>query len=93
MTNGYFNISDKLLQATRVAKKIVRGKRCLLGFTIDTDIVVNGITYKKKRAFDINVDAESIVVSTKTENTKIKVPSFSLATITYESNTVYIETK
>ena len=47
MNNGYFEINDKLLDAAKVSNKFVRGKRFLLGFSLDTDISINGTVYRK----------------------------------------------
>lgn len=95
MNNGYFEINDKLLDATRVSNKFVRGKRFLLGFSLDTDIVINGTTYRKMRALDIDIDQETIILSKKKDgtNTKVKVSDFTFATIDYVDGAVKIITK
>ena len=92
MNNGYFEINDKLLDAAKVSNKFVRGKRFLLGFSLDTDISINGTVYRKMRALDI--DQENIVLSKKNGNsTKVKVPDFTFAAIDYVGGDIDIITK
>lgn len=95
MNNGYFEINDKLLEATRVSNKFVRGKRFLIGFTIDTDIMVNDTIYRKIRSIDINIDDETILLSKKKDNSnvKVKVPAFTFAEIDYIEGDIKITTK
>ncbi len=94
MNNGYFEINDKLLDAAKVSNKFVRGKRFLLGFSLDTDISINGTVYRKMRALDIDIDQENIVLSKKNGNsTKVKVPDFTFATVDYVGGDINIITK
>lgn len=95
MNNGYFEINDKLLEATKVSNKFVRGKRFLIGFKIDVDIMINDTAYRKIRSVDINIDEESIVLSKKKDNSnvKVKVPAFTFADIDYIDGDLEITTK
>lgn len=94
MNNGYFEINDKLLEAAKVANKFIKGKRFLLGFSLDTDITINGTAYRKMRALDMNIDQESIILSKKNgTNTKVKVPDFASATVDYVGGDIDIITK
>lgn len=93
MNNGYYNVQDSFLEATRVAKKYIKGQRCVIGFTTDTEVCVNGATYKKIRGIDIDAKTNSFTLSTKKENIKIKVDPFTLSVITYVGGVVAIQTK
>lgn len=93
MNNSYFVIDDNFLESSRLVKKFIRGKRCVLGFNIGTDISVNGTVYKKNKGIDIDIDSQSITASTKISNVKIKVKDFSLVQISFENKVVCITVK
>lgn len=95
MNNGYFEVNDKLLEANKVSNKFIKGKRFLLGFSLDTDISVNGTAYRKIRGLDIDINAGTVILSKKQDgtSTKVKVPEFTSATIDYVGGDVTVETK
>lgn len=71
-----FEVSDKLLESTKIGRTYCKKARLILGFKTLQEVTINGIPYKKIKGIDIDYRTRKVELGTDKETIKLRYGAF-----------------